>query len=454
LPSADTLALVGALPLFDDHQRDDEDYRRPNETTYAFLDRVSRPEFAGPRGMLNAWFDRWPADHREQLRARLMGKQPSDFDGAFWELYLHEIHARLGFTITIEPEIPDVPTRPDFLMEREDGTSYLEATIVGPSAREVADQRREAEIIAIMNEAYHPDFSVRLQSFAVAPQQVAKSKVIAKVGKWLATLDWSIERSRMTDFRREPHHIEIDGTHLFVNPYPRDPEVRGDRSWPTVVSGSARFGVKNEPPMIRDDLEGKASKFGRPERPYISAVLCQRDLVTELDVEQALFGPEAVSIPVGPDGPMGDPRLSRDPQWFWQRGDRKQATRVSAVLSAIHLHAWSADVVPLRLWHNPWATLLPNNSRPGPALEPHKLLAHIQRQQPPYRTAPVAAARFGVGSMTPLTTNNSRPADRTRPPDVPHYRTVPTKRPMHSPAPTAPEPAPLLALLRHMLVGQ
>jgi hypothetical protein len=25
------------------------------------------------------------------------------------------------------------------------------------------------------------------------------------------------------------------------------------------------------------------------------------------------------------------------------------------VLSAVHLHAWSADVVPLRLWHNPWA---------------------------------------------------------------------------------------------------
>jgi len=95
--------------------------------------------------------------------------------------------------------------------------------------------------------------------------------------------------------------------------------------------------------------------------------------------------------------------------------------------------------------------LVPNNSRPGPALEPSKLLAQMQRHRTPPRTAPVAAERFGVGSMTPLTMNNSRPADRTRPPDVPHYRTVPTSRPMPSSVPPAPEPDPLVVLLRHVI---
>jgi len=81
--------------------------------------------------MLNAWFERYPADDRDRLRTRLMGKQPSDFDGAFWELCLHEAHYRLGFTITIEPEIPGVTTRPDFLMERDDGAFYRCRTAVG-----------------------------------------------------------------------------------------------------------------------------------------------------------------------------------------------------------------------------------------------------------------------------------------------------------------------------------
>jgi hypothetical protein len=274
-------------PLFDDRERDDNDYARAHETTYAFLDRVSRPDFAAPRAMLNAWFARWPSDDREQLRARLMGKQPSDFDGAFWELYLHEVHLRLGFRITREPELPGVTTRPDFLMERDDGAFYLEATVVGPSTREAANRRREQAIFEIVNEAYHPDFSIRLRGVAPGPQQVARRKIVAAVERWLATLDWSTERSRMTDHPLDPHHIEVDGTHLFRIPYARDPQVRGDRSWPTVLSGPAQFGVKNEPPMIRDDLEDKASKFGRPDKPYVIAVLCRRDIVDDLDVEQA-----------------------------------------------------------------------------------------------------------------------------------------------------------------------
>jgi len=137
-----------------------------------------------------------------------------------------------------------------------------------------------------------------------------------------------------------------------------------------VLSGPPKFGIKNEPPMLRDDLEDKASKFGRLDRPYVIAVLCQRQLVDDLDIEQALFGPEVISIPVGPDGPIGDAHLARDPQGFWQRGERKQATRVSAVLSAIHLHAWSADVVPLRLWLNPWAAIPLDVELPWAAVVP------------------------------------------------------------------------------------
>jgi hypothetical protein len=180
---------VSTLPLLDDRPGDNDDYRRPDETTYAFLDRVSGPDFAAPREMLNAWFERWPTDDREQLRTRLKGKKPSDFDGAFWELYLHEVHYRLGFTIMREPEMGGVTTRPDFLMEREDGVFYLEATVVGPSDREVADHRRESMVIDLINAAYHADFSVRVQSVAVGPQQPAKRRVIAAVENWLHALD-------------------------------------------------------------------------------------------------------------------------------------------------------------------------------------------------------------------------------------------------------------------------
>jgi hypothetical protein len=352
---------VNSEPLFDSRERDDDAYKRARETMYAFLDRVCGPELAAPREVLNAWFERWPADDREGLRTRLMSKDRANFDGGFWELYLHEVHWRLGFEITREPEVPGRRTRPDFLIERADGAFYLEATVIGQPASVVARRRREEHVIEQINHAYHPDFGLRLQGLSVGPEQPSRRAVVAAVERWLGTLDWEAERTKLEsggasigDRRRDIEHIEVRGTHILALPWPRAAGVRGDRNFPTVVAHSGQGGVLNEPPAILDDLKDKAGKFGRLDRPYVIATLSRRDFVTDLDVEQALFGPEVVRIPVRPDGPLGDPRLDRQPRGFWQHDDRKQATRVSAVLSATNLNPWAVDEVP-RLWRNPWA---------------------------------------------------------------------------------------------------
>jgi hypothetical protein len=130
--------------------------------------------------------------------------------------------------------------------------------------------------------------------------------------------------------------------------------MKGSRDVPTVATRSGG-GVFSEPPAILHDLKDKASKFGRPTKPYVIALLCLRDFTTDEDIEQALFGPHVVRAPVGPDGPVGPVTLGRDPRGFWQHGTEQRGTRVSAVLSAIQLNPWSVSQVPLRLWRNPWA---------------------------------------------------------------------------------------------------
>jgi hypothetical protein len=132
--------------------------------------------------------------------------------------------------------------------------------------------------------------------------------------------------------------------------------LRGDRSFPTIATRSGG-GVVNEPPTILDDLRDKASKYGRPDRPYVIAALCAREFATELDIEQALYGPEVVKFPVGPDGPVPEAaRIDRQPKGLWQRGSQQSATRVSALFSAIQLHPCSIATVPLMVWLNPWAS--------------------------------------------------------------------------------------------------
>jgi hypothetical protein len=187
---------VVSAPLFDGRERDDVAFKRASETTYAFLDRIARPDLARPRDTLNAWFSRWPEDDRDELRARFMAKDPASFTGALWELYLHEVHLRLGFSIERDPVVKDRRTRPDFLMTRGDNRFYLEATVAGlPTATRSARQR-ENEVIEMINNASSPDFRVRVRGVSVGPTTPPRRKVVAVVERWLATLDLEVERAR------------------------------------------------------------------------------------------------------------------------------------------------------------------------------------------------------------------------------------------------------------------
>src|SRR4051794_37499702 len=124
-------------PLFADRARDDSEVARPGESTYRFLDRVDDPAFANVRELLNEWFARFGADQDGEavadLRGRLNAKSGVQFYGAFWELYLHELHARLDFDVEVHPAGPTT-TRPDFRISRGDERFYLEAVVPNPSA--------------------------------------------------------------------------------------------------------------------------------------------------------------------------------------------------------------------------------------------------------------------------------------------------------------------------------
>jgi hypothetical protein len=98
------------MDLFDDRDRSDTAYIRTDETMFEFIDRIARPGLAVARKTLNGWLRRWPADDQQELRSRLMAKDQTNFTGAFWELYLHEAHLRLGFEIERDPTLPGVGT--------------------------------------------------------------------------------------------------------------------------------------------------------------------------------------------------------------------------------------------------------------------------------------------------------------------------------------------------------
>jgi hypothetical protein len=106
---------------------------------------------------------------------------------------------------------------------------------------------------------------------------------------------------------------------------------------------------------LRRAVKKKAGRYGKPDRPYVVAVLIEDDYTDQEDVLDALFGTVSYRLSVKHGGELGsiDPVRQRDGPWFARAGPSN--TRVSAVMTGINLQpSFVARGTP-RLWYNPWA---------------------------------------------------------------------------------------------------
>jgi len=90
-------SVVGSEPkLFDPGERTDNEFMRPGESQWRFLNRSGRREFGAVRDLLESWFQRYPPEHVAALAGLLRSKDEYQFLSCFWELYLYTTLDSLG----------------------------------------------------------------------------------------------------------------------------------------------------------------------------------------------------------------------------------------------------------------------------------------------------------------------------------------------------------------------
>lgn len=82
--------------IFDDFERTDPSPAHDLESSYDFLNRVARPQWALVRDLIEDWFSVYPVAARTDLRARLQYGDYVQHIGAWWELYIHMLFRRPG----------------------------------------------------------------------------------------------------------------------------------------------------------------------------------------------------------------------------------------------------------------------------------------------------------------------------------------------------------------------
>jgi hypothetical protein len=238
----------------------------------------------------------------------------------------------------------------------EGGEFYLEATTIGYSKDEMAARRRRNVVLDLVDEAQNPDFWITINVPGEGRETPSRRDIVPKLEAELNSLDWAaVMRSAgvLPEF-----DLRARDWLLHFRAHPRDEARRGDPLFPMIGMGPTWAGYVDERQYIESDLRTKSTRYGRPDKPFVIAALCLRDFATDESIEQALYGPQVIRVPVvAATGSIGDAESARDPHAFWQWGQEQRATRVSAVLTARHINPWVLQEPHLTLWRNPWASL-------------------------------------------------------------------------------------------------
>jgi hypothetical protein len=169
--------------LFDDKVRKENRYSKHLEKSYDFYDITARPEFVSVREMLNDWFLRYPEAGKRQLKRDFI----SQFDSAFFELFIHELFYQQGFALTPHPSVPNSTKNPDFLATKGELEIYLEAKVATDKSND--ERTLENKLGAIYDELQKltsVTYLIEIVDIVFKSDSQAKlSKLRNTIQKWL-----------------------------------------------------------------------------------------------------------------------------------------------------------------------------------------------------------------------------------------------------------------------------
>lgn len=368
------------MKLFDDIIRTDQQSKRKNESIFDYMNNSGRASVAGVRALLEAWFERFPDN--AQFRGRFRSRIDFQHQGAFFELYLHEMLLSMGFELVLEPEMAgEATTHPDFKVLLDGQPRfYLEAILAAGSEAEAAEDARMSAVFNVINCMNSPNFILSVYHSGVPASSPPARRLCQELERWLSSLDPD-EHARIAEQAgvdqlpiREWQHEDWK---LTFRAFPKSLEYRGQPGAPVIaVIGPSDAAVVETHVPVRSAVRRKATKYGNLDLPYIVAVNIIEPLADQIDVFNALFGQEQLTVSLCHEGDLleketrasdgGQRRVrigslieiekkTRVPNGAWFGPKGPQNTRVSAVLAGYNLTPWVSATRTPEMVHNPWA---------------------------------------------------------------------------------------------------
>ena len=286
------------MTLFDNIKRSYMGDPDPGESTFSFLNRSAQPEIARIRKLLESWFEKVDLNSRNDLRGRFRSKDDQYHEGAFFELFLHELLTRLGFALDIHPNIKGASSHPDFLASHPDGRRfYLEATVIGDGSGPFTRSPNEQNVIDKLNTLTSSYFRIGVHLEGELVRTLARNDVTSPF-KELLNAHTAEEVQRLVDaegmYAAPSRKIECGNWTLEGWLVPLSAEGRSISQQQLVMEPYRATWTDSVSP-VKKALIKKAGNYGTLDAPLIVAVNA-RDMFyngKENDLEM-LFGKDGL----------------------------------------------------------------------------------------------------------------------------------------------------------------
>lgn len=273
--------------LFEDKKRVDLEYAKHQHNTYEFYNNSAIEKFAIARNRLNDWFSKYPDNHKKQLKRDFQ----SSFDSAFFELFIHELFLRQGFSLTVHPTVPNSAKNPDFLAKKGDLEIYIEAKVATDESNEEKTLKSKQSVI------YDTIEQISCPNYWIAMEEISfLSSKQAKLSKMKKSLENDINKygnvqvleMEDTYFERQEKYITYKDENIKISISLWPCSVEKTRSIGSYLGGSFMGGSEE---AIKNAIKAKGKKYGKLDKPYIVCInsISYKGTHTE-DVYDALFG--------------------------------------------------------------------------------------------------------------------------------------------------------------------
>ncbi|RZK42630.1 MAG: hypothetical protein EOO90_06215 [Pedobacter sp.] len=341
------------MTLFDIKERGLEGPAAYNSNAYAYYNDSARSDVAIVRETIGAWFDQYPQEEKEEMKARFK----VSFDDTFYELYIYTLFSSLGYTLTVHPEIPNTLKRPDFKAKKGSELFYIEVKCITMlSQTEKGQKNRENVLLDGLNQIDASNFLLNLRKITFKDQSQPSNKLIIRFfNDAICKIDpdqYEQELGAVGYSGIQPIVYEDERVLISLTLFPKSKNKRGINSR---AIGSHPFvtQIGNDSDSIRTALESKATRYGKFGAPYVICINKQSISLDIIELQESLYGSMAVSWSTNPAD--RDERLVLSGNGFFGSSKNKKFTRVSGVYLTNANTANLVTTADHAFRHNPFA---------------------------------------------------------------------------------------------------